>query len=140
MKKVYLFTIGLLVSLVNSSEASTIFFGDSTIKSDSTYFIQSEEQPIFPGGDKAFINFIKYHSEYPRDAKENGIQGRVIVSFIIEKDGSVSNAKVERGIGFRCDEEALRVVNKLPKYIPGKQNGLPVRVQVLMPINFILSE
>ena len=139
MKKIYLFIIGLLLLAATNSNASMHTDTDPTMYSDSMVFAAVEEMPIFPGGEKALLNFLTYHIQYPRDAIENGIEGRVWISFVVEIDGSISNAKVERGIGYHCDEEALRVINKFPKYTPGKQNGLPVRVQVMMPITFRLS-
>jgi TonB family protein len=102
-------------------------------------FVFVEEAPCFPGGDKARIKFLIKNISYPKAAKENGIQGTVYISFVIEKDGRVSNAKVLRGIGGGCDEEALRVINKMPKWKPGVQRGKTVRAQFNMPIRFTLA-
>ena len=77
--------------------------------------------------------------KYPQVAKETGISGTVIVTFVVEKDGSVTNAKILKGIGGGCDEEALRVVSAMPKWKAGKQNGVPVRVQFNLPIRFTLE-
>ena len=71
-------------------------------------------------------------------ARENNIEGRVFISFVVEKDGNISDVKVVRGIGGGCDEEAKRVIKSLPKFTPGKQNGRPVRVQFNVPVNFKL--
>jgi len=139
MKKIYLIIIGLLVFITNSSEASSVFCGDSTNNTDSTSYFQVEEPPIFPGGEKALFKFIKNNIKYPEDARKKGLEGRVLISFIIEKDGSITNAKVVQGIGYGCDEEALRIENKLPKFTPGKHSGFPVRVQTGIPLNFRLS-
>ncbi|MFN3329266.1 MAG: energy transducer TonB [Fervidobacterium pennivorans] len=97
-----------------------------------------EKQPIFPGGEKALFKFIIKNVKYPEEARRKGVEGRVLVSFIIEKDGSISNIKLVQGIGYGCDEEALRVISKLPKFTPGKHSGFPVRVQTGVPINFRL--
>ncbi len=97
-----------------------------------------EEFPVFPGGDTARIRFLSENLKYPRIAKESGIQGIVYVTFVVEKDGSISNASVIRGIGGGCDEEALRVVRTMPKWNPGRQNGKEVRVQFNMSITFRL--
>jgi protein TonB len=76
---------------------------------------------------------------YPKEAIDAGIEGKVFVEFYIEKDGTVSDAKVLRGIGYGCDEEALRVVGLMPKWFPGKQRGQAVRVRYTLPINFKLQ-
>jgi protein TonB len=97
-----------------------------------------ESMPAFPGGEEARLKYLNDHVNYPTMAREAGIQGRVFVEFVIEKDGSVTNARVVRGIGGGCDEEAVRVVENMPRWIPGKQRNVPVRVRFNMPIRFIL--
>lgn len=96
--------------------------------------------PEFPGGLEAFGRFLASHIRFPATARENHIQGRVIVSFIVEKDGTLSNVKVTQGIGGGCDEEAVRVIKMCPSWKPGMQNGKPVRVQYSVPISFSLDE
>ena len=98
-----------------------------------------EEMPKFPGGEDALMDYVSKNVVYPKEAQEKGISGRVFVGFIVEKDGSVSDVKVLRGIGGGCDEEAVRVISGLPKWKPGKQEGKPVRVSYQMPINFKLQ-
>ena len=98
-----------------------------------------EEMPVFPGGEQALMDYVSKNVVYPKEAQEKGISGRVFVGFIVEKDGSVSDVKVLRGIGGGCDEEAVRVISGLPKWKPGKQEGKPVRVSYQMPINFKLQ-
>ena len=110
-----------------------------TIKVDDPVFLAVENQPEFPGGEEALVRFIAMNVKYPPLARENRIEGKVYVSFIVEKDGSVSNIKVLKGVGGSCDEEAKRVVSLFPNFIPGKQNGKLVRVQYFVPINFKLS-
>ena len=107
--------------------------------SDSIYQIV-EEMPQFPGGDQAMMDFMAKNVVYPQEAKDKGIAGRVFVSFVVEKDGSVNEVKVLRGIGGGCDDEAVRVVKSMPKWKPGKQKGKPVRVSYMMPINFKLND
>jgi len=97
-----------------------------------------EEWPEFPGGNTARVKFLSENIKYPKDAKDAGIQGPVHLTFVVEKDGSISNVGVLRGIGGGCDEEATRVVSSMPKWKPGRQNGKEVRVQFNMPINFKL--
>ena len=98
-----------------------------------------EVDPEFPGGMEALIKYLSENIKYPEQAKKDKIQGKVYISFVVEKDGSVADAKVLRGIGGGCDEEALRVVNAMPKWTPGKQRNTPVRVQFNLPVVFKLQ-
>ena len=98
-----------------------------------------EVDPEFPGGIEALIKYLSENIKYPEQAKKDKIQGKVYISFVVEKDGSVADAKVLRGIGGGCDEEALRVVNAMPKWTPGKQRNTPVRVQFNLPVVFKLQ-
>jgi TonB family protein len=98
-----------------------------------------EKQPAYPGGDEARIAFLGQNIRYPEQAKKNGVQGKVFVTFVVETDGSISNVKVLRGIGGGCDEEAVRVIKMMPKWSPGLQEGKAVRVQFNLPIKFTLS-
>ena len=95
-----------------------------------------ETQPQFPGGDDSLYNFIYSNLRYPQEAIDNGIEGRVFITFVIEKDGSITGIKLLRDIGYGCGEEAMRVVRMMPKWTPSKQRGNPVRTQYNMPINF----
>lgn len=106
--------------------------------SDAVFFIV-ENMPEFPGGDEALRKYIANAVTYPDGAKKEGIQGKVYVSFVVEKDGSVGDAKIERGVDPSLDKEALRVVKALPIWKPGKQRGEAVRVQYTVPINFALD-
>ena len=99
-----------------------------------------EVEPQFEGGLEALYKYLAENIKYPEQAKSDGIQGRVFVRFVIEADGSVTSAQVLRGIGGGCDEEALRVVEAMPKWTPGMQQGKPVRVQFNLPITFKLQE
>ena len=102
-------------------------------------FLSVEENPEYPGGPAKLLEYVQKNLKYPMMARESDIQGRVFVGFVVEKDGSISNVKVLRGIGGGCDEEAVRVVQSLPKFKPGKQRGNPVRVQYTLPIVFKLQ-
>ena len=102
-------------------------------------FIVVEQMPEFPGGEEALYQFLGSNLSYPDTAKEQNITGKVIVSFVVEKDGRITNAKVIKDIGGGCGEEALRVVNKMPRWKPGKQKGKPVRVQFSLPFVFNLE-
>ncbi|MEI6898243.1 MAG: energy transducer TonB [Bacteroidota bacterium] len=102
-------------------------------------FTVVEEQPGYPGGDEARIRFLQENIKYPEEAKELGTQGKVFVTFVVEMDGSITDVRVLRGIGSGCDEEAIRVVKSMPRWVPGKQRGQPVRVQFNLPIKFTLQ-
>jgi protein TonB len=102
-------------------------------------FTVVEEQPGYPGGDEARIKFLQENTKYPEEAKELGVQGKVFVTFVVEVDGSITDVRVLRGIGAGCDEEAIRVVKSMPRWVPGKQRGQPVRVQFNLPIKFTLQ-
>ncbi|MDD3737884.1 MAG: energy transducer TonB [Lentimicrobiaceae bacterium] len=102
-------------------------------------FLVVEEDPEFVGGDVARMKFLSENIVYPQMARESGIQGTVYLTFVIERDGSVTDIQVLRGIGGGCDEEAIRVVKNMPKWKPGKQRGKPVRVQFRLPIKFVLT-
>lgn len=102
-------------------------------------FLVVEEDPEFVGGDAARMKFLSENIVYPQMARESGIQGTVYLTFVIERDGSVTDIQVLRGIGGGCDEEAIRVVKNMPKWKPGKQRGKPVRVQFRLPIKFVLT-
>jgi len=106
---------------------------------DEEFFMVVENMPEFPGGDLGLMKFIQKNVKYPAIAKEYNITGKVYVSFIVDKGGSVTNVKIVRGVDKNLDAEALRVVSALPKYKPGKQRGKPVRVMFTIPINFTLN-
>ena len=99
-----------------------------------------ETMPSFRGGQQKLFEFIGNNVVYPQEAIDAGVEGRVFVEFYIEKDGSVTDGKVLKGIGYGCDEEALRVVESMPKWQPGMQRGKAVRVRYTLPINFKLSK
>ncbi|MDB4582546.1 energy transducer TonB [Draconibacterium sp.] len=98
-----------------------------------------DEMPVYPGGNDALRNFIAQNVTYPEKAKKEGIRGKVFVSFVINKKGEVSNAKIERGVSPELDKEALRVIKSLPKWTPGKEKGKLAKVQFTVPINFALN-
>lgn len=113
---------------------------DTLKKRDGKVFTSVEQVPEFPGGIEAFFNFLSKNIKYPAQARKNNIQGKVIISFIVETDGSLSGAKVLRGIGYGTDDEALRVIKLSPNWRPGIQNGKPVRVSYSVPISFTLAD
>lgn len=97
-----------------------------------------EQMPAFCGGDAALRKYLAENTHYPEEAKEEGVQGRVVVNFVVEKDGSITDVKVVRGIDPLLDKEAVRVVKTMPKWIPGKQSLVPVRVRYVLPVSFKL--
>ena len=117
-----------------------IGFGQDSAKSfDDEFFMVVENMPEFPGGDLGLMKYIKKNVNYPKIAKEYNITGKVYISFIVDKTGSVTNVKVVRGVDKNLDAEAVRVIKSLPKYKPGKQRGKAVRVMLTVPVNFTLN-
>ena len=98
-----------------------------------------EQMPSFPGGPSALMEWLSNNVKYPVVAQENGVQGRVVVSFVVERDGSITDVKVVRGVDPSLDKEASRVVRAMPRWIPGKQNGSAVRVKYNVPVSFRLQ-
>jgi protein TonB len=98
-----------------------------------------EQSPSFPGGDEALRAFLAKNIKYPPIARENGIEGRVIITFVVDKNGNIKDIAVRKGIGGGCDEEAVRVVKSMPDWKPGKQNGKAVNVMYNLPVNFKLQ-
>ena len=107
---------------------------------DALLGVVVEDDPEFSGGMEALYKFLRDNVQYPRLALENGIEGRVYVTFVVEEDGSITNPRLLRDIGGGCGQEAIRVVKMMPKWKPGKQQGKVVRVQFNLPVNFVLPE
>ena len=124
----------LIITTVNHQEEI-----ENEPLSQPDVFDKVDEMPHFPDGMAGLMQYLSTNVRYPKDAKESGTQGSVIVSFIVEKDGSISNAKVTKPTYSSLDEEALRVVSAMPKWVPGKQNGEAVRVKYAVPVSFRLK-
>ncbi|HBN06159.1 MAG TPA: hypothetical protein DD434_10300 [Bacteroidales bacterium] len=122
-------TLVLLFTFAVNVNAQVEVFDDN-----EPIFVVAEESPEFPGGDTALYNFIEENLRYPNT--EADFQGKIILSFIVEKDGSLSNVKLIRGLYKPFDEEAIRVVKLMPKWKPAKQRGKTVRFQNVLPIKF----
>lgn len=114
----------------------SICFND---KGQEIPYVPYQEMPEFPGGESGLQNFLSRTLRYPLQAEKRGVQGRVYVKFIVDDQGRVSNAEVLRSVHPDLDEEALRVVNKMPVWKPGKRKGVPVRVSYTVPMGFILT-
>ena len=102
-------------------------------------FMVVEDQPEFPGGTAALLEYLRKNIKYPAICRENNIQGRVIVSFIVNKDGAIVEPEVIKGVNPSLDKEALRVISGMPKWKPGSQRGKPVRVKYTVPVNLRLN-
>lgn len=111
-----------------------------TTPKDRPVYEAVEQMPQFPGGDAELLKYVASHILYPENAAKNNIQGRVVVKFIIEADGSVSDVTILRGKDPELDQEAIRVVKTLPAFTPGKMNGQPVAVWYTFPVNFKLAQ
>ena len=122
------------------TEAPTAVTKVLEIEEDNTPFTTVEVQPSFMGGNSEMYKFLGKNLKYPTAAQRANIQGKVFLSFIVEKDGSITDIETMKGIGFGCDEEAMRVVKLMPKWIAGKQNGRNVRVKFTIPVFFKLDD
>jgi len=103
-------------------------------------FVFVEDGPEFPGGEDARIKYLQENIHYPKEAIEAGVQGTVYITFVVEKDGRITNVKVLRGLGGGLDEESVRVIKNMPIWEPGRQRGKAIRVQYNMPIRFMLAD
>lgn len=130
-----------LINMAEGNGTDTAGSGSGTGDGEGTgdIYLAAQEAPAFPGGEKERMRFLQQNIRYPAEAKARNIQGAVYVSFVVEKNGSISYVKLLKGIGYGCDEEALRVIQSMPRWIPGKQNGTPVRVQVVIPLQFVAT-
>lgn len=106
---------------------------------ETKIFTVVEQMPMYPGGDAALMGYLRDNIHYPTVAAENGVQGRVVVGFVVERDGSITDVKILRGVDPSLDREAMRVVKSMPKWTPGKQNGSAVRVKYQVPVSFRLQ-
>jgi protein TonB len=120
-------------------KANEIAVDEKPKEEETKVFDVVEQMPEFPGGQAALLKWIGDNIKYPAIAEENGIQGRVVCTFVVERDGSVTDVQVARSIDPSLDKEAVRVLKKMPKWIPGRQNGSAVRVKYTVPVTFKLQ-
>jgi protein TonB len=111
---------------------------EEEVAAEPEIFTVVEEMPSFPGGDLELLKFMAENTKYPPLARENGLQGIVVVTFVVDERGRIDKVQILRGIGGGCDEEAVRVVKAMPQWKAGKQRGMPVRVQYNLPFRFTL--
>ena len=146
--KCLLFAISALVLLVivfaparanaQDKKEKTTQTRKDTATDDKVYEV-CEQMPIFEGGDAALLKYLRENLKYPDKTKDRGVQGRLVIGFIVEKDGSLTDVKVLRPVDIDLDAEVLRLVKGMPKWIPGRQNGKRVRVRYLLPIHICLQ-
>ena len=120
-------------------KAKEVVVDEKPKEEETKVFDVVEQMPSFPGGDAELMKFLHDHMKYPAVAEENGIQGRVICTFVVERDGSITDVKVIKSVDPSLDKEAIRVLKSMPKWIPGKQNGSAVRVKYTVPVTFRLQ-
>ena len=128
-----------IVSLGWNPEKKLAWYREYPSSDDDQVFFILDRMPVFPGGEEALRSYIARSINYPLEAQKKGIQGKVYVTFIVEKDGSVSNTKIAKGVDFHLNNEALRVVKSMPKWQPGMHRNKAARVYFTVPINFVLS-
>lgn len=143
MKKVWMVMVlvGLLTCRTATAQETIIPYrpGFGPVDEGKVYDVV-EQMPSFSGGPAAMMEFISRSIVYPVSALKQELQGRVIVSFIVERDGRLSNAKVVKSVAPDLDKEALRIVKKMPRWIPGQQNGRKVKVKYTVPVTFRLNK
>ena len=127
-----------VVSLNKDAIEADVQAGQDAAAAEEGVFDVVEKMPEFPGGQEALMNFLQKNVKYPKEAMDKGTQGRVVVQFVVGKDGSVTNPKVVKSVSPELDQEALRVVKMMPKWQPGKQKGEEVPVKFTIPVSFML--
>lgn len=145
MKKIIVYSCLFVAILLNATSIQAQEVNDNSnfvASQDSTeqkVFDVAEQMPSFPGGQAALFAFLAKTIKYPVEAEENNIQGRVIVTFIVERDGTINDVTVAKSVDPSLDREAVRVVKNMPNWIPGKQNGETIRVKYTVPVTFRLQ-
>ena len=124
---------------VQNTQIAEVKIEEEVDEEEVKIFTVVENDPEFPGGMDALYKYLAENIKYPQLARDNGITGKVYVTFVVERDGSIANPRILRDIGGGCGAEAIRVVKSMPKWTPGKQRGKAVRVQFNLPVNFNLK-
>ena len=120
-------------------KAKEVVVDEKPKEEETKVFDVVEQMPSFPGGPSALMQYLSSNIKYPVVAEENGVQGRVVCTFVVERDGSITDVRVIKSVDPSLDKEAVRVVKSMPKWIPGKQNGSAVRVKYTVPVTFRLQ-
>lgn len=126
----------LLSAMTNIAQNEGSFYTDTLTGTHYDYYKIVEVAPEFPGGVVALMKYLRKNTRYPKDAKKNNIKGTVYTSFVIDENGIASNAKILEGLGYGCDEEAMRVISLMPNWIPAQTKGKPVKCEFNLPIRF----
>lgn len=132
-------------AVLNPGESNVTSSANVSVVEPDTKVYGTEEIPIeaypsFPGGEEEMMKYVQEHIEYPKLARESDQEGKVVVSFVIDKEGKITSLELVRGSGFGMDEEAMRVIKSMPKWKPGHMNGHPVSVKFFMPLDFTLQK
>ena len=135
MKKMILLSLMAVLGLMTANAQKTVIS-----QSNQSVYDQVEQMPEFPGGMPAMIEFLQTNLKYPKDAIKQQVGGRVMVMFVVETDGTLSNVRVAKKVFPSLDSEAVRVVKTMPKWKPGKEKGRPVRVNFTLPVVFSLKK
>jgi TonB family protein len=131
--------LSLIIIGAKKAQAQNTCYITLSDKSEDNVFVIVDEMPAFPGGSDSCEKFIKDNLQYPLIAVQNKIEGTVYIGFVIAPDGTITKISILRGIGSGCDEEALRIVKLMPKWMPGKNNGKTVWIQYNLPVKFSLK-
>ena len=137
MKRLFLYILLLFPTIVFGQQKDGII-DKKLIEDSAKVYDVVEQMPSFPGGSSALFEYLANNIIYPADAENNGIQGRVVCTFVVEKDGSITHICVASSVYSSLDKEAIRVITNMPKWIPGRQNGSTVRVKYTVPVTFRL--
>jgi len=132
MKSIFLIAVAFIAIIAFPSTASG--------QAGQTPYVAVDEMPMFPGGDAALMKYISSNLQYPSNAQENNVQGKVIIRFCVTAEGGINQITVLKGVDNDLDKEAMRVVNKLPAFKPGKKEGVAVPVWYMVPITFRLAK
>lgn len=133
-------TIKLMIPVLLLMVVSFTINAQNNENKNKVYFEEVDEMPEYPGGKKAMFKFISENVQYPENAKKEGVTGKVFISFVVDKDGNVTDVQIARGVDSDLNKEAVRVVKKLEKWKPGKKDGELVKVGFTMPIQFVLDD
>ena len=128
-----------IAALTSCGKEAELLIPPAEVKQTTIFSCGFEVTPSFPGGQKALMEYLAENVQYPKDMEDTCAQGRVVVSFVVERDGSITEPKVVRSVSQTLDKEALRVVNAMPKWNPGMLNGEPTRVKYSVPVTFRLQ-